>query len=316
MKSEIIRVLIIEDNPDSAQLILEELTEVNSGKFELKCAERLSTGLECLGKGDVDVVLLDMSLPDSNGLDTLIKVRAHSLELPIVVLTSLDEEEFAIKAVQNGAQDYLVKGSVDGNVLVRSIRYAIERHRMLKELEEVKLRLEHLAHHDYLTGLPNRHLFYDHLNKSVARAYRHKSMLAVLFLDLDEFKQINDTLGHSSGDLLLLSVSKRLTDCIRMSDIIARLGGDEFTVILDTINSANDAAKVAQKILREMSKVCVLDGQKYFVSTSIGISIYPDDGLDVETLVKKADSAMYSAKGSGKNNYKFFLTSLNKEIAT
>jgi len=312
--SETIKVLLIEDNPDSIQLIQEELVEGNYNKFKIECAERLSSGLALLKEKSIDVILLDMTLPDSQGLDTLIKTHTYAPEIPIVVLTNLDDEAFSVKAVQKGAQDYLVKRHIDGNLLSRSIRYAIERNRMLKKLEQTQLRLQHMAHHDSLTNLPNRSLFYDHLNKSVARARRQENMLAVLFSDLDNFKQINDTLGHPIGDLLLMSAARRLTECIRESDIVARIGGDEFTVILEDINSPHDAAGVAQKILEAMTKVFILDGHKLSVSTSIGISLYPNDSHDKETMMKNADTAMYYAKQHGKNNYRFFLSELNDEV--
>lgn len=310
----IIKVLLIEDNPDSIQLIQEEIAEVNHNKFELVCAERLSTGLELLNNSEIEVLLLDITLPDSQGIDTLIKAHAHAPEIPIVVLTNFDDETFAIKAVQEGAQDYLVKKHIDGNLISRSIRYAIERNKMLKELKQTKSRLQHMAHHDGLTSLPNRNLFYDHLDKSVARARRQETIMAVLFTDLDNFKQINDTLGHSIGDLLLLSVAKRLTECIRESDIVARIGGDEFTIILDSINSPHDAAKVAKKILEALSTIFILEGHKVSISSSIGISLYPYDSHDKESLIKNADSAMYTAKQLGKNNYKFFNSDLNDKV--
>ena len=316
MKPETVRVLLIEDNPDSILLIQEMLVEDNHGDFVLTSAEKLSTGLKCLGEkeGVIDVILLDMSLPDSHGIDTLIKVQNLTSEVPIVVLSNHDDEMFAIKAVQQGAQDYLIKGGINGNLLVRSIRYAIERHRMRKELEQTQARLQHLAHHDNLTGLPNRHLFYDYLYKSVARAYRHGKILAVLFIDLDKFKHVNDTMGHAEGDLLLVSAAKRMEGCVRESDIVARIGGDEFIIMLDSVKSAHAAAKVAHKIQEAMSKVFMSDSREHFVTTSIGISLYPLDSSDVETLIKNADSAMYNAKECGRNNYKFFLSDLNDKV--
>jgi diguanylate cyclase (GGDEF)-like protein len=313
MKPETVRVLLIEDNPDSILLIQEMLVKDTHGDFALTSAKQLSTGLKCLGEKErvIDVVLLDMALPDSHGIDTLIKVQDLTSEVPIVVLSNHDDEMFAINAVQQGAQDYLIKGGLNGDLLVRSIRYAIERHRMLKELEQTQTRLQHLAHHDNLTGLPNRHLFYDYLEKSVARAYRHGKILAVLFVDLDKFKHVNDTMGHAEGDLLLVSAAKRMEGCIRESDIIARIGGDEFIIMLDSIKSAHAAAKVAHKIQEAMSKVYIMEGREHFVTTSIGISLYPLDSSDVDTLIKNADSAMYNAKECGRNNYKFFLSDLN-----
>jgi diguanylate cyclase (GGDEF)-like protein len=312
MELETISVLLIEDDPDNILLIQEMLAEDNYSKFTVKCAGELSTGLKCLNEEkNIDVVLLDLSLPDSQGIDTLTRVLNFTSEVPIVVLTNYDNEMFAIKAVQKGAQDYLIKGSIDNNLLVRTIRHSIERNRMRKELEQEKMRSQYLAHHDSLTGLPNRNMFFDYLDKSVARAFRHATMLAVLFIDLDKFKHINDTMGHPKGDRLLVYIAKRLADCIRESDIIARIGGDEFVIMLDAIKSAHDASKVAQKILEATSKGFVVEGHEHFVSTSIGISLYPTDGSDVENLIRNADSAMYAAKECGRNNYKFFLSDLN-----
>ena len=267
--------------------------------------------MEGINKGKFDVILLDISLPDSQGIDTFIKTYTSAPNIPIIVMSNLDDESFAVKAVQEGAQDYLVKGCADGNLLARSIRYYIERHQMLKKLEKAQYQLRHLAYHDSLTGLPNRKLFHDHLHRSVAQARRDSKMVAVLFVDLDEFKQINDTLGHDIGDLLLQSVAKRLTDCIRESDITARVGGDEFILILNGINSVQDAAKVAQKIVESLSSGFFLGGHKLTVTSSIGISLFPNDSNDSETLVKNADLAMYNAKEHGRNNYKFFLLDLN-----
>lgn len=316
MKANTISALLIEDNLDSVQLIQEELNEERHSKFKLQYAERLSAGLELLRDRDFDVILLDMSLPDSQGIDTLTRVHDQTPEIPIIVLTNHDDESFAIETVQKGAQDYLIKSCLDGNLLARSIRYAIERCRMLENLKQAKLQMQHLAHHDSLTDLPNRHSFYDHLDKAMARARRNNKMVAVLFLDLDKFKSINDSHGHHIGDIMLVSAANRLKTNIRESDIVARMGGDEFTIILDCINSEQDAAKVAQKTLESMLNEFVLEEHKLSITTSIGISIYPKDGHDIDTIVKKADFAMYDAKENGRNNYKFFIPELNDKTTS
>ncbi|GJQ58252.1 MAG: diguanylate cyclase [Candidatus Scalindua sp. AMX11] len=313
MKVECIRVLLIEDSYDSAQLLREELMDTHSHVFVLEHADRLSKGLEILRRGEIDVVLLDISLPDSQGLGTFTKVYRHSPDIPILVMTNLDDESFAVKAVQEGAQDYLVKGRVDSNFLVRSIRYAIERHRTLKELKLAQLKMQHMAHHDRLTGLPNRQLFLDILCKSVARASRDGNMVAVLFLDLDGFKSVNDNQGHLIGDLLLQNVAGRIKGCIRESDLVARVGGDEFIIIVDSIHSVRNVTRVSQKIVEETARVFILEGQELFVTASIGISLYPHDSSDMETLVKNADFAMYIAKRQGKNNFHYFLSELNEK---
>lgn len=171
--------------------------------------------------------------------------------------------------------------------------------------------LVHQAHHDALTGLPNRLLFNEHLSQALAQARRKQSMLAVLFLDLDRFKLINDTMGHNIGDLLLKAGSERLYQALREGDTIARQGGDEFLVLLPEINQEAEAASITKRILDVFLKPFVLDGNEIFISTSIGISLYPNDGSDLETLVKQADTAMYHAKELGRNNYQFFTPELN-----
>lgn len=187
---------------------------------------------------------------------------------------------------------------------------------VFSDITQVKLseeRLNFLAHHDPLTELSNRILFQDRLKQSLTRAERNKEIVALLFFDLDRFKIINDTLGHSIGDLVLLSVTKRLKECVRKTDTISRWGGDEFTVILPSIKHIQDAAKAAQKILDSLAKVFVIKEHEFFISASIGIALYPSDGHDTETLIKNADSAMYHAKDRGKNNYQFYSNVVNKK---
>jgi len=172
-------------------------------------------------------------------------------------------------------------------------------------------RLVELAHFDQLTGLPNRILFQDRLRQALPQASRTGKLVALLFLDLDRFKLVNDSLGHTVGDLLLKEVASRLTHCVRKSDTVARLGGDEFTVLLTNITSVHDAAKVAQKILDDFSRPFGLQGPELFVTPSIGITLYPFDGDDIDLLLKNADTAMYRAKQMGRNNYQFYSADMN-----
>ncbi|MDX2213203.1 MAG: CHASE2 domain-containing protein [Oculatellaceae cyanobacterium bins.114] len=185
-------------------------------------------------------------------------------------------------------------------------RTAAELVRSNAELRQAEDRLRRMAYHDALTGLPNRELLSDRLNQSLEWAKNHDQLIAILFLDLDGFKQINDTYGHDMGNLLLKAVAQRLTRCLRSSDTVARYGGDEFVVLLPAIPSVQDIARVADKILQTLSQQFILDGKMIPVSTSIGISIYPNDTQDEDELIKKADIAMYEAKGLGKNCYQFF----------
>ncbi len=181
-----------------------------------------------------------------------------------------------------------------------------------KQAEE---RLHYLANFDSLTGLPNRPLFSDRLSQALQRASWHKRSVAVLFLDLDRFKNINDTLGHAFGDLVLKNVSERLTACIREGDTVARLGGDEFVLILDNLAQEEDTRLIAQKILGALSSPFSVEGHEFFITTSIGIALYPNDGNTYESLIKNADTAMYRAKEKGKNNYQHYSPALNAKIS-
>jgi diguanylate cyclase (GGDEF)-like protein/PAS domain S-box-containing protein len=194
--------------------------------------------------------------------------------------------------------------SIEGGGLVIVVRDITER----TYAEE---QIKHLAYHDALTALPNRLLFKDRLTVAISHAQRERLKLAVLFLDLDRFKVINDSLGHNIGDHLLQSVSGRVQSCLRDSDTVARLGGDEFTLLLPSLSVAEDAAVVAQKILDAVRYPFHIEGRELFITTSIGISLYPDDGLDAEALIKNADTAMYQAKEQGRDNYQLFNAFIN-----
>lgn len=169
----------------------------------------------------------------------------------------------------------------------------------------MSLRMSHLAQHDFLTDLPNRMLLQDRLTQAIASAHRHRKSLAVLFLDVDRFKHINDSLGHAAGDQLLRSIAQRLVACVRSSDTVSRQGGDEFVVLLSEVAHAEDATFTAEKILAAMSRPHRIDHQDLHVTVSVGIGVYPDDGADTETLLKHADLALFQAKAHGRGNHQF-----------
>ncbi len=302
MVQESMSILLIEDNPGDERLVREALRD--SPGIQVVSADRLESGMARLAAEKVDGILLDLTLPDSQGLDSVLKLRQHEAEVPIVVLTGLDDEETAIKALHAGAQDYLVKNQLNPRLLAHTLRYAIER----KRLDD---RVYFQATHDDLTGLPNRALFRDRLQHTLARAERNKGeargqpLVAVLLLDLDHFKTVNDTRGHAMGDKVLQAVSRRLEENLRKGDTIARLGGDEFAILVEGFTAGSDAAAVAQKILQSLEKAIVADGEAFPVGTSIGISLYPADGEDGEALFKHADLALYRAK-ERRNRYMFY----------
>src|SRR5918997_796041 len=302
MLTATIKILLVEDNPGDALLVRVLLEEAGTDRFDVKDVGRLGEAIERLAEEDFSVVLLDLSLPDSQGLDTVEQVRTAAPRAPIVVLSGLDDEETALQALQSGAQDYLVKGQGDGNLIARAIRYAIERKRAEEELA-------YMAQYDSLTGLANRALFRDRLEQALARAERNGNLVALMFLELDRFKAVNDTLGHSYSDELLKEVARRVEGRVRESDTVARLGGDEFAIVLEDLSYAHDAIPVAQDILELVSQPLILDGHKVFVTGSIGIAVRPPSEGD--RLLKDADAAMYRAKQRGRNNHEFYTEEMN-----
>jgi diguanylate cyclase (GGDEF)-like protein len=200
-----------------------------------------------------------------------------------------------------------------GLVVLYQDQLRSENSRLEKERQRTQKEVEFQAYHDALTGLPNRHLFFDHLELAIAQSRRSQDRLAIMFLDLDRFKMINDSLGHSVGDELLVAVASRLRQAVRQGDTLARLGGDEFTVLMTKIQHVADAAKLAQHLLEAVRGPFVIDGLDLFVTTSIGVGIYPEDGADAETLVKHSDVAMYRAKELGRDTYRLFTAAMNAE---
>jgi diguanylate cyclase (GGDEF)-like protein len=274
--------------------------------FKLHYVDRLSSGLEYLAGGETGLVLLDLSLPDSYGLETFSRVYAHSPTVPIIVLTGNDDQNTALSAVKGGAQDYLVKGRLDRELLLRSMHYSIERKRY-------QVQLEHQANYDALTGLPNRNLLHDRLRQAVY-SQRLPRSIAVVFMDLDHFKFVNDSLGHSTGDLLLKAMSERLRTVLREGDTVGRVGGDEFVLILNDQSNEEIIYRAMQRITAKVSEPITIEGKELYVSCSAGISIYPQDGRDVDTLLKNADAAMYRAKDHGRSNFQFYTSEMNERV--
>jgi diguanylate cyclase (GGDEF)-like protein len=300
-----VRVLLVEDNPGDARLVEILLSEAGTG-FEVRHADTLAAAVEELDRSPSDVILLDLSLPDSSGLETVERVRMVAPEMPVVVLSGRDDEETALQALQGGAEDYLVKGRGDGELMARSIRYAIER----KKAEE---KLAYLAQYDPLTGLANRALFHDRLEQALARAGRDGDMIALMFVDLDRFKAVNDTLGHAGGDALLREVGRRIEGRVRNSDTVARLGGDEFAIILEGPSDAGNVARVAEDLVSSLSTPFVSSGHEVPVAASVGIAVWPPSGEDA--LLKDADAALYRAKHRGGNNHQFYTEEMNVQAS-
>ena len=430
-----LRILMVEDNPGDAFLIRTLLAKEPGADRALELCARLAPALEIVAQGGVDLVLLDFSLPDSSGLESFRILHARHPEVPVIVLTSLDDDALAAQAVAEGAQDYLVKRDVDGRLLARAIRYAIARHRTERALRaseeryalavegandglwdwqvqsgavylsprwrallgqavgegdggfegwlelvaeedrgrfraaltahlqsddphfvlehrmrhrngdsiwvltrgvavrgadgrvtrmagshsditERKLaeqRLLHDAFHDGLTGLANRTLFLDRLAVALAARRRGQgSPFALLFLDLDRFKTVNDSLGHSAGDQLLMAIARRLERVVRPGDTVARLGGDEFAILVGRVQNAAAAAHVAERLQTALGDPFEVAGTEVFVTASSGIALGDGEAIDAEGMLRDADLAMYRAKAAGRGRYEVFDLELHR----
>ena len=428
-------VLLIENDAEQARSIRAMFDDQATNTFALTLVVSLADAETYLAGHSVDIVLLDVGLSDPEGLDAVSRVRAVVPRIPIVLLSSLDDEPKAIHAIHEGAQDYLIKGQIEPHKLMRALSNALERQineqillsekdraestlnciadavvctdmagnitffnpiassmagwalkdgagRHLSEVFRIvdantrkaildpmakaaaenmtgKLprnsflihrdghevfiedsvapihdpagkvtgavivfrdvsvaraqseQMAHLAETDSLTGLPNRLLFCDRVGQAISLARRSAGCAAVLFLDLDGFKRINDSLGHAAGDEFLKSTAASLLRCVRTPDTVSRQGGDEFILLLQDVQGAEGAAITAKRLLQAVAEVHLASHPELHVTASIGISVYPDDGLDAETLIQNADVAMYHAKKNGRQSYQFFRQELN-----
>ena len=302
-----VRLLLVEDAPADVRLVKLALSESPKDGFDVTAVSTAAEMAVELARKQFDAIVLDLSLPDATGLDALEAARKLTPTLPIVVLTGLDDEEAALRATRYGAQEYLVKGRGAPTALARVVRNAMERQRMLLALEEARNREHHLATHDPLTSLANRPVFRDLVEREIARALRNDRKFAVVFVDLDGFKQVNDVHGHAAGDAFLVEVARRLRRVLRASDVVARLGGDEFFVVLEQMQDTAAVERVVSKLAGEMLRPYDLfGGAKARVSASLGVSLFPDDAGDAATLMAHADKAMYAAKRAGKNAFCIF----------
>src|ERR1700738_2801780 len=432
-------LLILSENASRAAFVENLLAKQTDVPFVIEWIRSCAAALDRLNdrtKDDIKAVLIDLLLPDRQELETFEQIFQASPHIPILVLSSPEQEDVAKQAVQRGAQDYILDNRLDSYSLSKALHNMLERTAnaealfMEKERAQVTLnsigdgvistdvagnvtylnqvaeamtgwpsaealgrsfgevfriidstdpehtvnpmatamrqnktvglsgscilirrdgiesaiedsaapihnrrgqvtgavmvfhdvtqaremsqRMSYLAHHDYLTGLPNRLLLGDRLAQAMAAAHRQQQQLAVLFVDVDRFKHINDSLGHAIGDELLLSVAGRLVASVRSSDTVSRQGGDEFVILLSTVAQAEDAALSANKILTALAMPHHVEEHDLQITVSMGIAIYPEDGTDAETLVKNADIAMLNAKNNGRNNYQFFKPDMNE----
>jgi diguanylate cyclase (GGDEF)-like protein len=310
-----LRVLVVGADPAEARRLRELLARGGEAAVEASEARGIEEALQVLGAAPFEVILLDLDLDGADGLRALARIRVGAPAVPVIAVTRPERQAEASRALRAGAADYLPKGVSDPILLQRAVLLAAERHRMQGELEAAERRQHYIATHDALTGLQNRNAFLDQLERSIAYARRNRTKLALLFLDLDRFKTLNDTLGHSAGDRLLGIVAERLDRMVRRSDLVARVGGDEFVVMLQNAGRDHDPARVAEKIIHALSRPCALGDREFRITASIGVAVYPRDSQDRETLIRAADMAMYHAKARGRNRYAYYSEEMNAAAA-
>lgn len=287
------KILSIEDNPGDVRLIREMLLDGESAGFRLECVDRLQPGLERLERGGTDLVLLDLNLPDSRGMETLKRVLSRVTDVPVIVMTGISDVRMGTMAVQEGAQDYLVKGQVDVGLLSRSIRYAVERQRLMAELRTLSLV-------DELTGLYNRRGFVTLAEQQMRVARRTGRKMLLFFIDIDGLKRINDTLGHQRGDTVLADVAGVLRGTFRESDIVARIGGDEF-VALQLETEEGVAERLASRLETNLRALNGKRDTDEALSLSMGIAEYdPAHPRSTDELLGQADGMMYEEKRKNK----------------
>src|SRR5688572_21562060 len=304
------KILVVDDQERTARSITEMLQD--AGYADVSFTTNPCEVQELHQQNRYDLILLDLQMPGKSGFNVMKDLREIEADayLPVLALTA--EPAFKLHALKAGAKDFISKPFDPEEALTR-IHNMLEVRLLHDEARHHAKDLEAQALFDPLTGLANRRLLGDRLSAALANARRNHGAMAVLFLDLDGLKQINDALGHGVGDALLKAVAERLTDGVREVDTVARLGGDEFVIVLWNISHVEDAATVAAKLIESVSKPIPIDGEDVSVTTSVGIAIHPAHGADAETLMSRADKALYDAKRSGKNAYRIAGHALPRE---
>lgn len=293
-------ILYVEDDLADATLLCEQFRREDPDIYDITHSANFSEALDHIKAKTFSAVLLDLNLPDGNGLENIEAIKEIKPDLPVVIITGINDEEKAEKALKKGAQEYIVKGQATSQVIKRILQSSILR-------KKAELELFHLAHHDALTNLPNRVSFEETANMLIKRATRWDRKEAMMFIDLNKFKEINDTHGHEIGNEVLIEVSKRLKKTLRQSDLIARYAGDEFVVYLDSSQNApvteELCAYVTEKVIDGVEQPFQTNGISVDIRLSVGVAIFPEAGKTFEELLKSADAAMYEAKKDPNKKY-------------
>jgi len=308
------KILIIDNSENDRNAYKQFLSGSNTHSYDVIEAASGKEGLDYYSKQPPDCILLDFHLPDQTGVDFLHALKTNLLPNipPVIILTGQDPLNAAEKATLYGVHDYLPKTQLSMEKLNYSIANAIEKAELIRTIAQQKEELVRLSNHDAITDIPNLMVFKEFAIRALAQTKRHQRQLALLYIDLDNFKNIHDTLGHHIGEQLLKEFAHFLNQCTRKEDFVGRVGEDEFTLILTEIKNDFDAGRVAQRILDKAHLFCKLDGQKVHLSISIGIACYPYANIDFDGLMECARIAVHHAKSMGKNSYQFFANTIKE----
>ncbi|HTD07174.1 diguanylate cyclase domain-containing protein [Undibacterium sp.] len=294
------RVLVVDDSHDNVEVLSMLLNAMGYVNVDGTTDSAAVCGLHL--QNDFDLILLDMQMPGVSGFQVMEEIKSHGNDAYLPVLAITGNSDLKIRALEAGARDFIAK-PFDSLELEKRIHNMLEVRLLYKQVTAHSKAQEALALQDVLTGLPNRRLLKDRLDTAIKHASRNSLAVGVLYLDLDGFKQVNDSFGHDCGDKLLKIVADRLLSTSREEDTIARIGGDEFVIVLAKIRQASDVHRLASELVRAVSEPCIIDGHLIKVTASIGVSFYPHNAREADDLVNYADKALYEAKRCGKNQY-------------
>jgi diguanylate cyclase (GGDEF)-like protein len=302
------KVLIVDDDVVDRKVVKRTLCASSDSHHEVQEATSAAQGMSLLSSSQFDVILLDYRMPEVDGIEMVSDMRAKPDmgNTAIVMISAYDEPSLALDCIEAGAQDFLAKNEITLSKLEKAILFANKRFEIEQRMHKSYLAVKKMAEKDPLTGLSNRYHFEETLKILIASNKRVTSKVALLALDLDNFKHINDTMGHAAGDKVLQQSVKRIRKCLRNNEGFARLGGDEFAIILGNITSGDEISRIANRILDSFKVAFNIDDKEVHCGVSIGVALCPDDSVNAQTLLKCADIAMYRAKQNGKNGVSFY----------
>lgn len=309
------RLLLVDDDELDRMAVVRVLRNPKLVK-DIVHANTAVRALKLFDESSFDIVLLDYRLPDMECLDVLSRITQHADKpAAVVILTGMEDNEVIERnCIFAGAQDFLLKKELSERHLTKALIHAQARHALASKLIDTHKRLKYLAENDPMTGLSNRYYFEEHLRGAIQRAHRLNFQLGLVYLDIDNFKLINDSLGHDSGDLLLQKIAQRLLGVVREGDVVCRLGGDEFAIIVHDLETETSVGALAQRVIESVREPIALNNTEQFVTCSIGIATYPRCATTAEDMLKRADLAMYQVKREGRDGFHFFSEVLQVQI--